>query len=320
MQKLISLQEKYLSDSSYFEPLLLEYEKLICKNSELAIKLNLVDKLFLMWKQQLQNTDSSKRILISAIGSFNLMSLVYIHELPSNTSTFHVIQLEHCICLKRSSKALPNRQIHAILLNKIYSALSDVHRYYNKQFNEDLDTESNYSLSALHYFYFDGKSLNQLGIFYQFESIKRPMEKLQNGIKCFYYYLFAILTPYPFKKAEENLQHFIKVFLGLIVIDVHPYSKLLYVLFKLYAKQEVEIEDIDFLLLDSLTPDMQNLIFKCCVGLFHLETGPVIYMAILKLFVKFHSSNQITINYLNFTISYISDIREFLTQPDIRRV
>lgn len=313
MQKLISLQDKYSNDHTIFDQLLLEYEKMICKDAEMAIKLNLIDKLFLLWKQQLQDKDTFKRVLISAMGSFNLMSLVYLHELPATTSTFHVVQLEHCMCLKRSTKALPNRQLHAILLNKIYSALSDVHRYYNKQLEEDNDTESHYSMTSLQYFYFDGKALNQLGMYYQYESIKKPIDKLQNGIYTFYFYLFANLTPYPFTKSEDNLQHFIKVFLGLIMVDVHPYSKLLYLLFKWYAKQSVDYKDTELLLIDSLTFDLQNVVFKCCIGLYlHLNYDKIVFYGVLKLFLKFNKNTQLTANFINFMTAYIDTIKDLL--------
>ena len=322
MQKLISLQEKYQDDHSIFDQLLLEYEKVICKNAELAIKLNLIDKLFLIWKQQLQDKDQFKRLLISSIGSFNLMSLVYLHELPAVTNTFHVVQLEHCICLKKSSKALPSRQLHAILLNKIYSALADVHRYYNKELDQDnMTTECHYSSSALHYFSFDGKALNQLGMYYQYEAIKRPTGKLQNGIYTFYFYLFANLTPYPFKKAEENLQHFIKVFLGLIYVDVHPYSKLLYLLFKWFARQTVEIKETDLLLLDSMDEEMQNIIIKCCIGLFHqLKERESVFYGILVLFLKFNQNVQLRINYVNFIMAFYPELKQLLLMSHIRTV
>ena len=319
MQKLINLQDKFQKNDCKFEPLLLEYEKVICREAEMAIKFNLVDKLFMIWKQQLQTNEDLKTVLLNAIGSFNLMSLVYLHELPSTTTTFHIIQLEHCICLKRSGKALPSRQIHAILLNKIYSALSDIHRYYNKKLDDENDTESHYSLSALHYFYFDGKALNQLGMFYQYEAIKRPSNKLQNGLNTFYFYLFAYLTPYHFKKSQENLQHFIKVFLGLIVVDIHPLSKLLFFLFKVYAKQQVDLKDTDDLLLDSMDSDTQNMVFKCCVGLFDmLDDKQCSLHAILKLFIKFHSNNQILVNFINFVMSYTEEVKEALSSDNLK--
>eukprot|EP00834_Sanchytrium_tribonematis_P000493 NODE_9_length_64580_cov_1.431941.p20 type:complete len:342 gc:universal NODE_9_length_64580_cov_1.431941:873-1898(+) len=321
MQKLSELQQKYTEDPSLFEPLLLEYEKVICKNSEIAIKLNLVDKLFILWKSQLQPGSEFKRVILTAIGSFNLMSLVYLHELPTNKSTFHTVQLEHCISLKKSSKALPSRQIHAILLNKIFSALSDVHRYYNKQFDEEDTTESHYSMTAVQYFYFDGKPLNQLGMFYQYEAIKRPTDKLQNGVYTFYFYLYANLTPYPFKKSEENLQHFIKVFLGLIMVDVHPFSKMLYLLFKWYARQDVDYADTDKLIIDSLNDEFQNIVFKCCVGLFQFLDGKgSVLLGILRLFKKFHKNNQLAVNFINFMVAYKPNIDNLLGEEIIAGV